>query len=88
MRGKISIAASEPWLSAYPATWGARVSVTMNDGASTETERHGAAGDPELALDDRQMLDKARMLLDTFVRKGRVELRFSCPLDPKTTVEP
>lgn len=64
LRGKIAIAAGEPWLSAYPVTWGARVSVTVNDGSEFHAERRGAAGDPELALDDQQMLDKARMLLE------------------------
>jgi 2-methylcitrate dehydratase PrpD len=64
LRARISIAASEPWVSAYPASWGARVSVTMNDGSVRDAERRGAAGDPELKLDDRQMVDKARMLLE------------------------
>jgi hypothetical protein len=31
---------------------------------------------------------EARMLLDTFVRKGRLELHFTCPLDRKTTADP
>jgi hypothetical protein len=36
----------------------------MNDGSVRDAERRGAAGDPELKLDDRQMVDKARMLLE------------------------
>jgi 2-methylcitrate dehydratase PrpD len=64
LRDKISIAASDPWLSAYPATWGARVSVTMTDGSRCDTERTAALGDPERALDDGQMVEKARMLLN------------------------
>ena len=64
LRDRITLTASEPWLSAYPATWGARVSVTTRKGPGLIAERNGARGDPELALDDREMLDKARMLLE------------------------
>ncbi len=64
LRDRITIKASEPWLSAYPASWGARVSVTTGNGSRLDVERTGARGDPELALDDGEMLDKARMLLE------------------------
>ncbi len=40
------------------------MSVTTASGSSLTAERAGARGDPELALDDREMLDKARMLLE------------------------
>lgn len=62
-RQKISTATAEPWLSAYPISWGARVTVKTADGAEYVAERDGAFGDPEHALDDDQLLDKAQLLL-------------------------
>lgn len=64
LRDRISLAAKEPWHSAYPATWGACVSVTTVSGSSLTAERTCTRGDPEFALDDQEMLDKARMLLE------------------------
>ena len=51
-------------MSAYPASWGARVTVTTNNGSEHKADRAGARGDPELALDDNEMLEKAHMLLE------------------------
>ncbi len=64
LRQKISIAAAEPWVSAYPASWGARITVTTKKGSEHKAERDGARGDPERALADNEMLDRARMLLE------------------------
>ncbi|MFT5501222.1 MAG: 2-methylcitrate dehydratase PrpD [Woeseiaceae bacterium] len=61
-RQKVSVSAAEPWISAYPASWGARVTVKAG-GAEYVAERDSAPGDPEHALDDDQMLDKAALLL-------------------------
>jgi hypothetical protein len=36
----------------------------MTDGSRCDTERTAALGDPERALDDGQMIEKARMLLE------------------------
>ena len=63
LRQKISIAAAEPWVSAYPASWGARVTLMTNRGSEHIADRTSARGDPELALDDNEMFEKARMLL-------------------------
>ena len=63
-RQKISIAAAEPWMSAYPESWGARVTVTTKKGSEHAADRDGARGDPEHALSDNEMLEKARMLLE------------------------
>jgi 2-methylcitrate dehydratase PrpD len=63
LREKIGIAAEEPWVSAYPVSWGSQVSVTCADGEILSTQRTGARGDPELALSDEEMVDKAHMLL-------------------------
>jgi 2-methylcitrate dehydratase PrpD len=64
LRKLVSVSAVEPFKSAYPAKWGARVSVTLADGEVIMAERPIARGDPELALNDEQMLLKAKMLLD------------------------
>ena len=64
LRQKISIAAAEPWVSAYPESWGARVTVTTKKGSEHAAVRDGARGDPEHALSDNEMLEKARMLLE------------------------
>ena len=63
LRDKTSIAAEEPWVSAYPASWGSQVSVSCADGEILTMQRTGARGDPELALSDEEMVDKAHMLL-------------------------
>ncbi|MDH3480889.1 MAG: MmgE/PrpD family protein [Gammaproteobacteria bacterium] len=64
LRERVAINAVEPYLSAYPEKWGARVTATLSDGAMITAERRNARGDPELALDDDQMVAKAEMLLD------------------------
>ena len=64
LRQRITIAATDPWMSAYPASWGARVTVTTNDNKELVATREGARGDPEVALNDGEMIDKARMLLE------------------------
>jgi 2-methylcitrate dehydratase PrpD len=64
LRQKISVAAAEPWVSAYPESWGAHVTVTTKKGNEHTAKRDGARGDPEHALDDNEMLEKARVLLE------------------------
>jgi 2-methylcitrate dehydratase PrpD len=63
MRNRVTVNAAEPWNSNYPVSWGARVRVITAEGGHHSSERHGARGDPEHALDDQEMIDKARMLL-------------------------
>ena len=63
LRDRTSIAAQEPWVSAYPGNWGSQVSVTLADGETLSAPRSGARGDPEMALSDEEMVDKAHMLL-------------------------
>ncbi|MDR3498626.1 MAG: MmgE/PrpD family protein [Parvibaculum sp.] len=60
---RVRIAAEEPYRSAYPKSWGARVRVTLNDGTVLEATRTNAKGDPEAALSHDEMVAKARMLL-------------------------
>ena len=64
LRGRVTISAGEPFASAYPDAWGARVSLTLTDGSMVAAERPTARGDPELALSDAEMIAKAEQLLD------------------------
>lgn len=63
LRDNISISASDPFASAYPDAWGAKVSVTTADGQQLSVQRKNAKGDPELALSDDEMISKATTLL-------------------------
>lgn len=62
-RARIAVAAAEPFQSAYPAAWGARVTALMDDGELLSEERKAAKGDPELPLTEAEAIGKARMLL-------------------------
>ena len=53
----------EPYRSAYPKNWGARVRVILNDGSELEARRENAKGDPEAPLSHEDMVAKAEMLL-------------------------
>ncbi|MFZ3035566.1 MAG: MmgE/PrpD family protein, partial [Parvibaculum sp.] len=53
----------EPYKSAYPINWGARVRVILNDGTELEARRDNAKGDPEAPLSHDEMVAKAEMLL-------------------------
>lgn len=63
VRRRISLRAAEPFVSAYPGAWGARVTVLTEDGSTFVAERDVARGDPERALSDEQMVNKAQGLL-------------------------
>jgi 2-methylcitrate dehydratase PrpD len=60
---RVRIAAEDPYRSAYPKAWGARVRVTLNDATTFSATRTNAKGDPEAALSPDEMVAKARMLL-------------------------
>ncbi len=64
MRQRVTVSTAEPFASAYPEAWGARVAVSLADGSAIVTERPIARGDPELALSDQEMIAKAELLLD------------------------
>ena len=53
----------DPYASAYPVNWGARVRVILKDGSEFETRRENAKGDPEAPLSKDDMVAKAEMLL-------------------------
>ena len=58
MRNRVTVNAADPWNSNYPVSWGAHVSVTTAEGGRHSSERHGARGDPEHALDEQEMIEK------------------------------
>jgi len=62
-RGRVSLRACEPYLSAYPKDWGAAVRVTLKDGTEVSALRNHCKGDPADSLSEGEMCDKARMLL-------------------------
>ncbi|MDO8287781.1 MAG: MmgE/PrpD family protein [Parvibaculum sp.] len=55
--------AAEPYRSAYPVSWGAKVSVLLKDGSELVASRTNAKGDPEAPLSHDDMVAKAQMLL-------------------------
>jgi len=63
LRSRVSPVAAEPYRSAYPVSWGARVAVTTETGEALDETRKDCRGDPELALDRDGMRAKAIGLL-------------------------
>lgn len=61
---RIKVDASEPYVSSYPAAWGAKVTVTTVEGESFSTERGHCKGDPSHPLNTQEMIDKAQFLFD------------------------
>lgn len=60
---RVKVRLAEPWASAYPASWGGRVTVRLESGAIYSAERSHAKGDPEAPLSRDEMIAKAKMLL-------------------------
>lgn len=63
LAGRVSVAAAEPFASAYPRAWGASVEVALADGTRIAAERRECRGDPAAALDRDAMIAKARELI-------------------------
>ena len=63
LRGRVRVNAVDPYLSAYPVSWGAEVTVTTAAGERLACSRKDCRGDPELALDRDEMRAKAMGLL-------------------------
>lgn len=63
LAARITLEARDPWKSAYPVNWGARVTLTMTNGQTHSVERSNAKGDPEAPLSRDEMIAKAQMLL-------------------------
>lgn len=62
LRDLTSVSVGEPWASAYPQHWGARVVVVLRD-REVCAEVRDTLGDPENPLTAQQVLDKADGLL-------------------------
>jgi 2-methylcitrate dehydratase PrpD len=62
-RSVVRVEASEPFVSAYPVNWGSKVTVTLQDGSIVSHQVTDARGDPELALSEDDLVQKARGLL-------------------------
>ena len=60
----VTLAKADPYETAYPVRWGARVMATLDDGETLEAVRLDAKGDPEAALSRDEMIAKARMLME------------------------
>ena len=60
---RVSVRAAEPYASAYPKAWGARVSVVLQDGASASFGCENVKGDPEAPMSESEMTAKARASL-------------------------
>lgn len=60
---KIRVLSGEPYATAYPVSWGAEISVELDDGTTLASKKDECKGDPEAALSDDEMIDKARDLM-------------------------
>ncbi|MFO1236417.1 MAG: MmgE/PrpD family protein [Alphaproteobacteria bacterium] len=63
LRPLVRLAAAEPYRSAYPVHWGARVEAVLSDGTRHSAARTDAKGDPEAPLSRAEMIAKAEMLM-------------------------
>jgi 2-methylcitrate dehydratase PrpD len=63
LAARVTVASGDPFESAYPDAWGARVAVRLTDGSKVEAARTQCRGDPEAALDTAEMIAKARALM-------------------------
>jgi 2-methylcitrate dehydratase PrpD len=66
------VAADPDLAAAFPATWPARVEVTLDDGEAMVLLRHTAPGDPEEPLDVGLLLDKWRHIAGALHVEGAV----------------
>ena len=63
LRENTTLQVVDPFASAYPISWGSRVNVQTTSGATFSTQRTDCKGDPELALSDGEMREKANGLM-------------------------
>ena len=62
-RERVALSAVEPYVSAYPAHWGASVTATLDNGSVVTARRSDCKGDPESPLTADEMVAKARFLM-------------------------
>jgi len=60
---RIEVSSKNPFKHRYPEAWGARVSIETSSGNKLDAEREHCKGDPERMLNEQEMLDKAKMLM-------------------------
>jgi 2-methylcitrate dehydratase PrpD len=60
---QVTLTAGEPFASAHPKAWGAKVSVQFTDGSRSVCARH-VKGDPEAPLSEHELKSKAQALLE------------------------
>ena len=63
-RPRVAIAAAEPFAAAFPARYGAAVTVALRDGSSLRAEAPDALGDPDNPVDEARLTAKARELCE------------------------
>ena len=63
LRRSTTVSVVDPYASNYPVSWGAEVTALTESGESFKVSRRDCKGDPELALDNDEMRDKAMGLL-------------------------
>ena len=63
LRRATTVSIDDPYASSYPVSWGAEVTAVTDCGEAFKVSRRDCKGDPELALDDDEMRDKAMGLL-------------------------
>ena len=63
LRGRITAVVANEYESNYPVKWGSAVTVVTRCGERLSAQRQAAKGDPESALSDDEMINKAKMLL-------------------------
>lgn len=60
---RISVKLSNIYETAYPATWGSAIGITLKDGSTFQIDTKEAFGDPAMPLSQPDLIDKANMLL-------------------------
>jgi len=60
---RVSLRAAEPFISAYPKSWGAEITLEMEDGSELIATRAACKGDPDRPLGDTELIAKAELLL-------------------------
>ncbi len=63
LRQKTRISVNEPYASSYPVAWGSAVRIKTETGNNFEAHRQNCKGDPELALSEAEMREKAINLM-------------------------
>lgn len=63
LRAKVTLETAEPFAGAYPAHYGAGVTVRLADGRELAAEAPDALGDPDNPISPAAVRDKARMLM-------------------------